>query len=102
MYGLKDSDVEIILGVLAKYSDVEKAVIYGSRAMDNYKHGSDVDIAIYSEQRANIEFKIAGELNEETLLPFKFDVIDFAKIKEPALKEQIERHGVIIFSKWLK
>jgi predicted nucleotidyltransferase len=31
---------------LASYESVEKAVLFGSRAIDTYKEASDVDIAI--------------------------------------------------------
>ena len=46
MCGLLDRDIKYIRKALEKYDEIEKAVIFGSRAMGNYKKGSDVDIAI--------------------------------------------------------
>ncbi|AWK51261.1 hypothetical protein DIC82_09590 [Clostridium beijerinckii] len=46
MYGLLDKDLNYILDALSKLSEIEKAVIFGSRAMGNYKKGSDIDLVI--------------------------------------------------------
>lgn len=46
MFGLLDRDIKYIRKALEKYDEIEKAVIFGSRAMGIYKKGSDVDIAI--------------------------------------------------------
>lgn len=45
-YGLKDTSIQKIRGVFARYPQVEKAVLYGSRAKGNYKNGSDIDLTL--------------------------------------------------------
>ena len=45
-YGLLPADLEVIVNTLQAYPQIEKALIFGSRAKGNYKPGSDVDIAI--------------------------------------------------------
>lgn len=47
--GLSELDIEYIVGVIAKFREIKKAVVFGSRAKGNYKAGSDVDIAIYGD-----------------------------------------------------
>jgi len=42
-FGLNESTIENICAVFARYPQVEKAVLYGSRAKGNYKNGSDID-----------------------------------------------------------
>ncbi len=65
--GLKDSDLENIIAVLQKEAEVEKAIIFGSRAKGNYKKGSDVDIALKGTRLDNtITRDISYILNEET------------------------------------
>jgi predicted nucleotidyltransferase len=39
-FGLKESVIHKINAVLARYPQVEKAILYGSRAKGNYKNGS--------------------------------------------------------------
>jgi len=44
-HGLSEETVSKITGVLAAHSEVEKVVLYGSRAKGNYKNGSDIDLS---------------------------------------------------------
>ncbi len=42
--GLKDTDIQNICSVFKKHPEVEKVILYGSRAKGNYKKGSDIDL----------------------------------------------------------
>ena len=59
-YGLKTDEIHLIKELLRKYfgdiSDV-KVVIFGSRAKDNYKPYSDIDLAIQTKDK-NISKRI--------------------------------------------
>ena len=46
MYGLLERDIRYIKKALEQCEEIEKAIIFGSRAMGNYKNGSDVDIVV--------------------------------------------------------
>ena len=99
-YGLKDTDLEIICNVFRMESKIEEAVIFGSRAQGNYKNGSDVDIALKGKDiDAGIISHISYRLNEETLLPYKFDIINYHTITNDDLIEQINQTGKTIYSK---
>ena len=37
MYGLLDRDIKYIIKALEQHDEIEKAIIFGSRAMGNYK-----------------------------------------------------------------
>ncbi len=50
LYGLKQTVVEQISHVLARYPEIERAVIYGSRAKGNFKPGSDIDLALIGKR----------------------------------------------------
>lgn len=41
MFGLKAFDIELIQNTLCQYKEVEEVIIYGSRAMENEKPGSE-------------------------------------------------------------
>ena len=45
-HGLTDATVAQIHEVFARHPEVEKAVLYGSRAKGNFKPGSDVDLTL--------------------------------------------------------
>jgi uncharacterized protein len=95
-FGFKQGDLETIVEVLSMFPEIKKAAIFGSRAKGNYKRGSDVDIAIWTENNIGA-WQLPGILNEETLLPYKFDVLDYDKIDNMQLKEHITRAGIEIY-----
>jgi Nucleotidyltransferase domain. len=69
-FGLKHSDLCTIKQVLAKYPQIEQAVIFGSRAKGNHKLGSDVDIALKGTHlTSQLINRVSFELNEETTMP---------------------------------
>lgn len=97
MFGLKDSDLESILEVLKRYPDVEEALVFGSRAIGNYKPGSDVDIALKGRLKADTASSISIELNERIPLPFKFDVVEYSALSNKALIEHIDQYGKLLY-----
>lgn len=73
-------------------------MIFGSRAKGNYKPGSDVDIALRGENiTLNTVNKISFALNEESNMPYQFDVLNYHSIREPALCEHIDRVGIVCY-----
>ncbi|MTW86032.1 nucleotidyltransferase domain-containing protein [Virgibacillus dakarensis] len=100
MNGLLKSDNEFILKALRHFDEIDRAVIFGSRAMGNFKKGSDVDIAVQGEKVtrktvADLDFL----LNEEYPLPYFFDVVHYENIKNDKLVEHIDRVGVEMYRK---
>lgn len=100
MFGLLDSNIILIKNVLENHPEVKQAYIFGSRARGNYRNGSDVDIALKGD---GILFKnvltIASFLNEETLMPYQFDVLDYASIQAEQLVDHIDRMGILFYEK---
>lgn len=98
-HGLTDGTVAQIHDVLARFPEVEKAVLYGSRAKGNYKPGSDVDLTLLG---AGVTPKILGQIQgelEDGLLPYRFDVSIFSQIKQADMIEHIRRVGVVFYEK---
>ena len=96
--GLKDGDLETIIAVLKKYPGIEQAIIFGSRAKGNCKHGSGVDLVL----KGNVEDiapEISYSLNEDSLLPYKFDVLDYNSISNQNLIDHINRVGIVFYEK---
>src|SRR5450759_1848541 len=99
-FGLTDKIIADIEQVFETNSKIDKAYIFGSRAKGNFKDGSDIDVAIKGNE---LTFKdilhCTGKL-EELNLPYRIDLLDYDKIKEPALKEHIDRVGIEFYSRW--
>jgi type I restriction enzyme S subunit len=99
MFGLKKETIEAIRKVLARYSEVEKAILYGSRAKGNYRPGSDIDLTLIGE-KLNLSTlqKIENEL-DDLLLPYKIDLSLHKQIQNKDLLEHIERVGKVFFDR---
>jgi predicted nucleotidyltransferase len=99
-FGLKGKDLENIISVLNQHPEVEKAYIFGSRAMGNFKRGSDVDIALKGD-KLNFETTthIGYQLNEETSMPYKFDVLNYHTINNTDLSRHIDRVAIDFFTR---
>ena len=98
-YGLQQRDIELIQSVFASFQEVEKAILYGSRAKGNFKPASDIDISFHgSELTQTIINQIAWQL-DDLLLPYTFDLSIYFQIKNNDLIEHINRVGVELYIK---
>jgi uncharacterized protein len=93
-YGLSRQDIEEILKTFRHFPEIDEAILFGSRAKGNYKAGSDVDIAIKGDKIEHACVAgLSSLLNEESSLPYFFDIVHFEQIDEPKLVQHIERVG---------
>ena len=93
-----DRDLRYIQEAIKKYSEIDEAIIFGSRAMGNYKKGSDVDIALKGQNvNRRTVTRLSDDLNEVYPLPYFFDVISYNDISNEELKKHIDSAGKTIF-----
>ena len=97
-FGFKEGDLETIIQTITRFPEISKAVIFGSRAKGNYKPGSDADIAVWATNINSVSH-LSGVLNDETLLPYKFDILNYDQINNTELKDHINRIGIEIFKR---
>jgi uncharacterized protein len=97
-YGLKCSDIESICAVFARYPQVTRALLYGSRAKGNHKNGSDIDLTLEGNATLKLEvlYRISDEL-DDLLLPYTIDLSILANISDPELIEHIQRVGKVFY-----
>ena len=50
-FGLSDATIEKIRSVFARHPQVEKAVLYGSRAKGTFRNGSYIDLSLFAHIR---------------------------------------------------
>ena len=100
-FGLTESTIEQITSVFEQYPDLEEAILYGSRAMGNYRKGSDIDLTLKGEsltyrQMVQMEVKI-----DDLLLPYLFDFSLLRHIEDRGVVDHIERVGVTFYKRHL-
>ncbi len=99
-YGLSAQTLKKIRDVLARYPQVEEAVLYGSRARGNYKNGSDIDLTLRGGDALTHTTlsRIANDLDDQ-LLPYTIDLSIFENIRNPEMIAEIKRVGVEFYKK---
>ena len=92
--GIKEQVIQEIIQ-LAKENQVEKVILFGSRARGNFKERSDIDLAICGGNSCHFIF----DVDEETSTLLEFDVIDLDKPVQKELLEAIRREGILLYEK---
>lgn len=83
------------IAVLSKEYDIQKVILFGSRARGTYTDRSDIDIAVSGGNTA--EFSLDIDEKVHTLL--MFDVVDLDGHISEELQKEIERDGIVIYEK---
>ena len=95
--GLNDTDIEKIRAVFSLHKELEKVVLYGSRAKGTYKPASDIDLVLVGDDlNLTIQQAIENEL-DDLLLPYKFDVSLFFFFENMELVNHIVSVGKVFF-----
>ncbi len=101
-FGLSDRTVKELIEYFESKPEIEKVLIYGSRAKGNYKNGSDIDFAVWIDEKSGksaYDLRIEAELDElET--PYMFDVTDYNHLSHEGMKASIDRDGKMFYEKY--
>ncbi|NBX62965.1 MAG: nucleotidyltransferase domain-containing protein [Betaproteobacteria bacterium] len=98
-FGLSDKSLETVRDILSTCPEIEKALVYGSRAKGNYRTGSDIDITLVGAQlNMDMLFKLV-RLFDESNLPYMVDLSIMANISNPNLLDHIERVGQLLYQR---
>ena len=86
-FGLKSDVIDKLHRIFQRYPKVEMVLIYGSRAIGNYRPGSDIDLTIKGNE---LQWKDLQSIEldiDELFLPYKIDLSLYDQIdnKEPGI-----------------
>jgi len=94
-YGLKNSQIEEIITELNAF-DLTEIILFGSQSRGNFRDNSDVDLALIGNLTFLQITRIKAILEEETSLPYFFDVVEYNSLTNMELKNQIDQNGKIL------
>ena len=100
-YGLTETTVEKICAVFARFPEIEKAILYGSRAKGNFKTGSDIDLTLCGESLTSGLCSTIASALDDLMLPYTIDLSVFNELNHAKLREHIERVGVLFYERAL-
>ncbi|MBS5062952.1 MAG: nucleotidyltransferase domain-containing protein [Hungatella hathewayi] len=92
--GIKPQVIEEIRELARKY-DIEKVILFGSRARGDFRRTSDIDIAV---EGGNIE-RFALDVDEDTSTLLEFDIVNLSKEMQQDLRDSIRMEGKTLYEK---
>jgi predicted nucleotidyltransferase len=99
MFGLQETDVEKVRSVFRQFPEIDKAILYGSRAKGTFKPASDIDLTLVGEPLDLSVLNRIETLLDDLLLPYTFDLSILKQISNPDLVDHIQRVGIEFFTK---
>ncbi len=99
MYGLSDAVITDICGVFRHFPNIDRVLIFGSRAKGVYSEGSDIDLAVMGE---GLTFNQLMDINiriEDLGLLYKVDVVDYNKNVGTPIGRHIDRVGKLFYER---
>ena len=98
MFGLYPTSLKELLSIFEKHKNIDEVIIYGSRAIGNYKEGSDIDLTLIGKIDYSELFDIKEEI-ENSNIPYLVDLSIFQKLNSESLKEHIDRVGKTFYKR---
>ena len=99
-YGLSDKTRTALDAIFRKYPGIRQAILYGSRAKGNYRNGSDIDMALKTDDtftRSDL-LRIGNDFDDSDI-PYLVDVSIYDTLSNPDLKAHIDRVGKTLFAR---
>lgn len=92
-FGLAPNVIAQLRAELARTPHLQRALIFGSRAKGNYRHGSDIDIALFGPQLTLADLLDLDGRIDDLLLPYQVDLCQVDTLENAELLDHIERVG---------
>ncbi|MNN69159.1 Nucleotidyltransferase domain protein [compost metagenome] len=97
-FGLPAHAIEKLCAVFQGWPQIQRVLLYGSRAKGNYRLGSDIDLTIEGELTLSQLLAIENEI-DDLLLPWKVDLSLKHRLDIPSLLDHIQRVGVNFYTR---
>ena len=95
--GLEPEQSQNIIAILKNIPGIHSAVLFGSRAKGNFSPGSDIDIAVHTQNLSIEDLQTIHEKYDALYLPWKLDIADYTHVQKKELIEHIQRVGIRLF-----
>ncbi|MBU0674255.1 MAG: nucleotidyltransferase domain-containing protein [Proteobacteria bacterium] len=96
-FGIPSEALARIRAVFSGYPQVERVILFGSRAKGTFSTGSDVDLTLIGDTvDLSLLNRIEGNI-DDLLLPWSFDLSIYSQIENPELVSHIKRVGVVFY-----
>jgi len=98
-FGLTENAIAKLVGVFAACPQIERVILYGSRAKGTFRNGSDIDLTIIGDAVTHDQLLALANQLDDLLLPYKIDLSLLRQIENTDLLDHIRRVGVVFFER---
>jgi uncharacterized protein len=95
--GISKRFINELQSYCSKNHQLEKILLFGSRARGDYHRSSDIDLAVFTKRISHTEQNLIGHAINEMSTPLKIDVVFMDRLKKEKLISNIIKEGVIIY-----
>lgn len=92
-FGLSEKALDLLRTTFAANPHIERVVVYGSRAMGNFRQGSDIDLTLEGCNLTLTDLLRLETVLDDLMLPWNIDLSLYSNIDNPALLAHIARVG---------
>lgn len=96
--GLTETEMRKLVSVLSSHKNIDKAIVYGSRAKGTNRKFSDVDMTLVGSSLTHSDLNNVALSVDDLLLPYEFDISLYSSLKNKDLLEHINRVGKVIYT----
>jgi len=95
---LEEEKIQKLKVAFSEFPVIQEAILYGSRALDRARVGSDIDISLKGKIQLTDQLQLMNQV-DEFYWPIKVDFSIFSEIQNPDLINHIETFGISIYKK---
>jgi predicted nucleotidyltransferase len=89
---------QLLAGVFSRHPGIEQAILYGYRAKGTHHTRSDIDISLKGALLDRFDMGAVQMDLDDLDISWQVDVQHYEELLNPALREHIDRDGVIIWT----
>lgn len=98
--GLSADVISKVQQAFTHFSEIKEVILYGSRAIGNYRVGSDIDITIKLNSGIKASITLLSQISmaiDDLDLIYSFDISFFSQIENTDLIKHINTYGIVFY-----
>lgn len=98
-HGIPDQTLAQITDVMGRFPEVERVILFGSRAKSTHRRGSDIDLALVGR---SLDWRTVGNIDtalDDLPTPYSFSLVIFDEKLDPSVAAHIRRAGIPLITK---
>ena len=96
-FGLSEPIRESLRDVFARFPQVDRVLVYGSRATGHYRPHSDIDLAVLAPGMSDREFSSLWMALDDLPILFRLDVSLWHEVTNPTLQQAMLDDGIPLY-----